>query len=93
MDDYDEMMKWALGDLDFKYNLRQAIVAWDVRHPELPSIIIDDDDELVGNMKLFMFQITKYWIESKIRYDDSPSLFGMVRGIYRDLFKRKGITA
>lgn len=83
--DFEMMLFWALGRTKFKYNIRQALVAWNVRHPELPALIVDSKYDISSNIKLIMFQITQHWFESKRVQDDKPSLFRMVRGMFRDL--------
>lgn len=88
-EDYEDMIYWAFGRTNFNYNIKEVMVAWDVRHPNLPPLKFDKERDLVLNMKFLMFQITKYWMESKITYDDRPGLFSMCRGMFRDLFRRK----
>ena len=60
--EYNEMMKWALGDDYGLQNVKNAPIAWIKQHPEYDPLKEIEDKPAGVNAYFFVFQMTTAWI-------------------------------
>jgi|ERR1044072_27917 hypothetical protein len=60
--EYNEMMKWALGDDYGGQNVKQAPLAWQKQHPDFPPLMLLEGKPAGANAYFFIYQMTIAWI-------------------------------
>ncbi len=85
-EDFEKMMYWAFGGLDFESNIIQAKIAWESLHPSLPSLKTAQKNKTIKNIQLLIYQVTIHWNDlNKSIKEDKPGLFRMIRIAFNDL--------
>lgn len=61
-EEYDQMMKWALGPDYRQHNIKDSPKIWRLEHPDLLPLETLENNSALLNACYFVFQMNIFWI-------------------------------